>query len=105
MASIPGPPASAGRSERARAFEVCEHCTDDVGTGEGVRPCQYGEGPDLPEALNVWCPTCPYNSLLDDGNPACGDAPDGDFAREEAPRRVAAMRQRLALQDAQRPPT
>lgn len=91
-------------SDRARSFQVCEHCTYDFRTGEGLRSCSYGECPYLPDELDVWCPTCLYNFLLDDGNPACGDPPDCDFATEEAPLRVAAMRQWLALQDAHHSP-
>ncbi len=73
-------------------FQKCEHCDYDFATGEGERTCHYFECPYLPDVLDVTCPTCRYNFYIDDGNPACGDPPDCEFARDQAPVRVAALR-------------
>ena len=78
-------------SDEALAFNACEQCLYDFRTDEGAFTCNYYECPYLPEELDVWCPTCRYNFMVDDGNPACGDPPDCDFAKETAPQRVAAL--------------
>jgi hypothetical protein len=83
-------------SARARAFQMCELCAYDFRTDEGERNCHYFECPNLPEELDIWCPTCRYNFMVEDGNPACGDDPDCDFAREVAPGRVRALEEWLA---------
>jgi hypothetical protein len=75
--------------ERAVAFRQCPFCTYNFATGEGQRSCHYYECPYLPEELDVRCPTCLYNFQVRDGNPGCGDPPNCEFAREEAPRRLA----------------
>lgn len=74
--------------ERALAFQQCPHCALDLATGEGERGCHYYECPNLPEELDVRCPTCLYNFYTDEGNPECNDAPDCEFARFTAPGRV-----------------
>jgi hypothetical protein len=84
-------------SDRLRAFQSCELCEYDFRTDEGERNCHYFECPNLPEELDVWCPTCRYNFMVDDGNPACGDALDCDFARNVAPARVRALETWLEL--------
>ncbi len=45
--------------------------------------------------LDVRCPTCLYDFPIDDGNPECGDPPDRPFAREVAPKRLVALRNRM----------
>lgn len=84
-------------SPHVRAFQRCELCTYDFRTDEGERGCHYGECPNLPEELDVWCPTCWFNFMVGDGNPECGDPPTCDFAREVAPARVAALDAWLTL--------
>lgn len=74
------------------AFQTCELCSYDFHTDEGERGCDYFECPSLPEALDVWCPTCRYNFMVRDGNPECGDTPRCEFARTIAPVRVAALK-------------
>ncbi|MEX2323062.1 MAG: hypothetical protein WEA29_04750 [Acidimicrobiia bacterium] len=86
--------------ERALGFSRCPSCTYDFATGEGWRACNYYGCPYLPEALDVFCPICVYNFYTGDGNPGCSDPPDCDFAREEAPRRVAAVARWQARQGA-----
>jgi hypothetical protein len=73
------------------AFQTCELCSYDFRTDEGERGCHYYECPYLPDALDVWCPTCRYNFMIRDGNPECGDTPRCAFARTIAPVRVAAL--------------
>jgi hypothetical protein len=82
---------------RARAFRRCEQCSYDFRTDEGERACHYYECPNLPEELDIWCPTCRYNFMIGDGNPGCSDPPRCRFARETAPRRVAALEEWLAI--------
>jgi hypothetical protein len=77
--------------ENVRVFQTCELCSYDFRTDEGERNCHYFECPNLPEVLDIWCPTCRYNFMVDDGNPACGDPPQCEFALEVAPARVAAL--------------
>jgi hypothetical protein len=76
----------------AQAFQQCPHCTYDLATGEGVRSCHYYDCPYLPEELNTVCPTCNFNFYTQDGQPGCGEEPTCDFARDEAPARVEALR-------------
>jgi hypothetical protein len=75
MPPIPTPGTGPQLSKRARAFRTCEHCDYDFATDEGERGCHYYGCPSLPEELDVWCPTCLYNFMVDDGNPACGETP------------------------------
>jgi hypothetical protein len=96
MPPIPTPGTGPQLSKRARAFRTCEHCDYDFATDEGERGCHYYGCPSLPEELDVWCPTCLYNFMVDDGNPACGETPRCEFAVQVAPKRVAALRQWLA---------
>jgi rubredoxin len=84
-------------SERAQAFMRCELCSYDFRTDEGERSCHYYECPSLPEELDVWCPTCRYNFMVEDGNPECGDPPNCAFARTVAPARVRALNEWLAI--------
>lgn len=83
------------RTERAEhrmlSFRPCPDCAYDLATGEGERSCNYGACPYLPEALEVHCPTCWYNFYSQEGRPECSDPPSCDFARKEAPARVAAV--------------
>lgn len=73
------------------AFQQCELCAYDFLTDTGVRGCHYYECPYLPEALDVWCPTCRYNFAIGDGNPECSDPPSCSFATQVAPGRVRAL--------------
>ncbi len=84
-------------SPRVQAFQSCEQCEYDFRTDEGERSCNYGECPALPEALDVWCPTCRYNFMIRDGNPECGETPSCEFARTTARERVRALRAWLTL--------
>jgi hypothetical protein len=79
-------------------FVQCEHCSYDFLTDTGDRSCHYYECPYLPEAIDVWCPTCHYNFATRDGNPECGDNPKCDFAVRVAPGRVKALRDWVAAQ-------
>lgn len=72
-------------------FQQCVHCSYDLATGEGQRGCHLYECPYLPERLDVRCPTCLFNFWTMDGNPGCSDPPRCAFARDEAPKRVAAL--------------
>ena len=81
-------------------FQQCEACTYDFATGEGEKSCHYYECPYLPEALDVTCPTCLFNFYAQDGNPACGDPPDCEFARTVAPERVATVQRWLEARGA-----
>ncbi|MFP4635101.1 MAG: hypothetical protein ACLFRD_04495 [Nitriliruptoraceae bacterium] len=76
-------------------FQQCEACTYDFATGEGEKNCHYYECPYLPEELDVHCPICLFNFYTQDGNPACGDPPDCEFAREIAPQRVRTLQRWL----------
>lgn len=82
---------------RVREFRTCELCEYDFRTDEGERGCHYYQCPNLPEELDVWCPTCCYNFMIRDGNPDCSDPPSCEFARKVAPGRVRALEQWLAL--------
>lgn len=72
-------------------YRKCPSCEYDIATGEGRRGCNYGACPYLPEELEVNCPRCWYNFYTGEGRAECGDPPSCDFARNEAPTRVAAM--------------
>ena len=80
-------------------FQQCEACSYDFATGEGEKSCHYYECPYLPEALDVTCPTCLFNFYSQDGNPACSDPPDCEFARTVAPERVETLRRWLVARD------
>lgn len=77
--------------KRVLQFQPCPSCGYDFATGEGERACHYYACPYLPEELDIHCPTCWYNFFTGEGRPECNDPPDCDFARDEAPGRVAAM--------------
>jgi hypothetical protein len=81
--------------DRALRFHSCPSCTYDFATGEGVRGCSYGACPYLPEELDVHCPRCWFNFYTGEGRPGCGDPATCDFARDEAPLRVASVRRWL----------
>ena len=85
-------------SRRARTFHQCELCAYDFAHDEGERGCHYYDCPELPEELDVWCPTCRYNFMTRDGNAECNDPPTCDFARRVAPQRVAALEAWLVLE-------
>jgi hypothetical protein len=87
------------RAQKALAFHQCPACAYDLSTGEGERACHYYDCPYLPDLLNVFCPECRFNFFLDEGDPNCGDPPQCEFARVEAPVRVALLRQWLELHD------
>ncbi|MEP7054646.1 MAG: hypothetical protein ABI912_05300 [Actinomycetota bacterium] len=79
--------------ERALHFEQCPSCNWDFITGEGERACHYYGCPYLPEALDVLCPSCNYDFATSEGRPECGEPPSCEFATEEAPGRVSALRE------------
>ncbi|MEX2532970.1 MAG: hypothetical protein WD360_03300 [Nitriliruptoraceae bacterium] len=85
-------------SHRTEAFQMCEACNYDFRTDEGERGCHYYGCPNLPDELDIWCPTCRYNFMVRDGNPACGQTSRCDYARNIAPGRVRALKAWLALQ-------
>jgi hypothetical protein len=82
-------------AERALKFRQCPQCDYDFATHTGTRGCDLYACPYLPEALDTSCPTCNYNFVSGEGRPECSDPPSCEFAREEAPRRVSAMRRWL----------
>ena len=86
------------RAERFMAFRQCTHCSYDILTGEGERSCDYGMCANLPEELDVTCPTCNHNFVTNETRLGCEKEPC-DFARYEAPQRVANL-QRWAAQHA-----
>lgn len=87
--------AAARAHERALQFRPCAFCDYDFATDEGERACSYGACAYLPEELEVHCPRCWFNFFTTEGQPDCGDPPSCDFAREEAPVRVATVLQWL----------
>lgn len=86
------------REPRFLSFQQCPHCEYNVVTGEGNRDCDYGDCAYLPEELDVRCPTCLYNVYTDEGTPGCGTPPTCEWARAEAPERIANMKRWLARQ-------
>ena len=78
---------------KAMAFAPCETCTYDIATGQGTRNCNYGECPNVPDALDVTCPVCNFNFLARDTVPACGENPSCDFAREVVGPRLKVLRE------------
>lgn len=84
----------ARRRERILSFAPCEACEIDLATGEGERSCHYFACPYLPEELTVTCPTCQHNFFVNEG-PGCGQRPKCEFARVEAPQRVAMLEEWL----------
>ena len=58
---------------RWEGFRQCPGCGFDIGTGEGVRSCSWGDCAYLPEELNVYCDTCRFNFFTMEGNPSCED--------------------------------
>lgn len=90
-------PTRAERAERRlMAFRQCPDCSYDLATGDGQRSCSYGTCPYLPEELEVHCPTCWYNFYTGEGRSECSDPPSCEFARDEAPVRVAAVERWLS---------
>ncbi len=89
-----------GRTERAQQrvlrFRPCPSCTYNFATDEGERSCHYGACPYLPEQLDVHCPRCWYNFYTGEGRAECGDPPSCNFARDEAPVRIATVTRWLA---------
>ena len=79
------------RLDVALDFQPCPACQHDFATREGATDCHYFGCPNLPEELNVVCPTCNYNFYADDTVPACGTPPSCQFAIDEAPDRLAAL--------------
>lgn len=83
-------PAPAERArERVLRFTPCPSCAYDFASGEGERGCHYGACPYLPEQLEVHCPRCWFNFYTGEGRAGCSDPPSCDFARNEAPVRIA----------------
>lgn len=91
-------PREARHREKVLAFTACEFCSFDLATGEGERSCHYFECPYIPEELVVTCPTCQHNFFTGEGRPECGNGSTCDFARVEAPQRVATLREWLVRQ-------
>ena len=54
-------------------FERCPQCGWAFATGEGDRACSYGDCPNLPEDLNVFCDSCRFNFVTMEGNSPCAD--------------------------------
>jgi hypothetical protein len=54
-------------------FEACPHCGWNFATDEGERACSYGDCPNLPEDLNVFCDYCRFNFVTMEGNSPCAD--------------------------------
>lgn len=81
--------------ERALTFRQCPQCDYDFATRTGVRGCDLYACPYLPEALDTSCPNCNYNFATGEGRSECGEPPSCEFAREEAPGRIDAMRRWL----------
>ncbi len=79
------------RLDTALDFQPCPACDHDFATREGGTDCHYFGCPNLPEELDVVCPTCNYNFYTDETTPACGTPPTCQFAVEEAPDRLAAL--------------
>jgi hypothetical protein len=86
---MPIVPVTRKQYRKAMAFVACEDCTYDFATGEGARNCTYGECPNLPEALQLRCPTCYHNFVADDTVPGCGETATCEFALTIVPDRLA----------------
>jgi hypothetical protein len=54
-------------------FTKCPTCTYNIATGEGVRGCEWGECPYLPEELEIHCAWCWFDFFTMEGNPPCED--------------------------------
>jgi hypothetical protein len=80
------------QSERFLEFTQCTHCSYDLVTGEGERSCNYGTCANLPEELDVTCPTCNYNFVTRETWPGCKGSEPCDFAIYEGPQRVRNLR-------------
>ncbi len=63
-------------------FESCPHCGWNFATDEGDRGCSYGDCPNLPEELNVFCDYCRFDFLTMEGNPPCPDPMRCEHAAE-----------------------
>lgn len=80
------------RPERFLEFTQCTHCSYDVVTGEGERSCNYGTCANLPEELDVTCPTCNYNFVTRETHRGCEATEPCDFATYEGPQRAKNVR-------------
>jgi hypothetical protein len=63
-------------------FAKCPTCGYDIGTGEGTRSCSWGDCPNVPLELDVFCAYCRFNFLTMEGNPPCPDPLRCDHAAE-----------------------
>ena len=82
--------------ERALRFVPCVGCDWDFATGEGMAPCGRYFCPELPELLDVRCPTCLFNFATEASNSQCGEVHTCRFSHEQAPARVALFQRWLA---------
>ncbi len=74
--------------ERALSFIRCEGCDWDFDRCEGLTPCGRYFCPELPELLDVRCPTCLFNFATGASNSQCGEVHTCRFSHEQAPQRV-----------------
>jgi hypothetical protein len=81
--------------ERALRFVPCDGCDWDFESYEGLTPCGHYFCPDLPDVLDVRCPTCLFNFATSASNSQCGEAHTCTFSREHAPARVELHRRWL----------
>ncbi len=75
-------------AERALGFIPCEGCDWDFKRCEGLTPCGHYFCPELPELLDVRCPTCLFNFATGASNSQCGEVHTCRFSHEQAPQRV-----------------
>jgi hypothetical protein len=87
------------QTKKALAFSKCPFCSYDLTTGEGERNCHYYDCPYLPDMLDVFCPDCRFNFFTQEGDAICGDPPQCEFARNEAPVRVETLQKWLELHE------
>jgi hypothetical protein len=76
-------------------FRKCPGCGYDFATGEGERSCSWGDCPNVPAELDVYCDTCRFNFFTGEGNPPCADPYRCEHAHEPLGN-VANMRAWLA---------
>jgi hypothetical protein len=89
--------------ERALGFVPCAGCDWDFETGEGLAPCGRYFCPDLPDLLDVRCPTCLFNFATGASNSQCGEVHTCRFSHEQAPARVELFQRWLASGPRQTP--
>jgi hypothetical protein len=82
--------------ERALEFVPCDGCDWDFENGEGLAPCGRYFCPDLPDALDVRCPTCLFNFATGASNSQCGEVHTCKFSHEHAAARVELFQRWLA---------